>query len=193
MSSAALAPSCGKPNLRCEFLQARRGSMGETPSKAQIFLARLVLVLLIAFTAVGVCWYGFSEEVRHRIWQQLIERPTGPMAFRFILQPVMAAIAALRDGVNDAKSHRSPYFWTLLTNPFERGHRLYEGLISTPRVILLGLCMDAIYQWIVLKTFYPGEAVIVAIALAFFPYLLLRRPIARVARWRLAAAPAENR
>jgi hypothetical protein len=158
--------------------------MVETPSKTQILLARLTIILLIAFTAFGIIWYGFSEEVRHRVWQQLIERPTGPMAFRFILQPVMAAIAALRDGVNDAKSGRSPYFWTLLTNPFERGHDLYEGLISTARVILLGLCMDAIYQWIVLKTFYPAEAVIVAIALAFFPYLLLRGPIARIARAR---------
>jgi hypothetical protein len=143
--------------------------MVETPSKTQILLTRLTIILLIAFTALGIVWYGFSEEVRHRVWQQLIERPTGPMAFRFILQPVMAAIAALRDGVNDAKSRRSPYFWTLLTNPFESGHWLYEGLISTARVILLGLCMDVIYQWIVLKTFYPGEAVIVAIALAFFP------------------------
>jgi hypothetical protein len=35
--------------------------MGETPSKSQILLARLVIVLLIAFTAVGVFWYGFSE------------------------------------------------------------------------------------------------------------------------------------
>jgi hypothetical protein len=42
--------------------------------------------------------------------------------------------------------------------------------------------MDAIYQWIVLKTFYPGEAVIVAIGLAFFPYRLLRGPITRLAR-----------
>jgi hypothetical protein len=86
------------------------------------------------------------------------------MTFRFILQPAMAAIAALRDGVNDAKSRRSPYFWVLLANPFGRG---YEGLISTARVILLGLCTDAIYQWIVLKTSYPGEAVIVAVALPF--------------------------
>ena len=156
--------------------------MVETPSKTQILLARLTIILLIAFTAFGIIWYGFSEEVRHRVWQQLIERPTGPMAFRFILQPIMAAIAALRDGINDAKSRRSPYFWALLTNPFESGHSLYEGLISTARVILLGLCMDAVYQWIVLKTFYPAEAVIVAIALAFFPYLLLRGPIARIAR-----------
>jgi len=165
----------------------------ETPSKTQILLARLVIVLMIAFTAVGVFWYGFSEEIRHRVWQHLIERPGGPMTFRFILQPVMAAIAALRDGVNDARSRRSPYFWALLTDPFEGGHRLYEGLISTARVILLGLCMDAIYQWIVLKTFYPAEAVIVAIALAFFPYLLLRGPIARIARGRLDAASAKSR
>ena len=45
--------------------------------------------------------------------------------------------------------------------------------------------MDVVYQLIVLKTFYPGEAVIVAIALALLPYLLLRGPIARIARWRL--------
>jgi len=166
--------------------------MAETPSKSQILLARLVIVLLVAFTAVGLLWYGFSEEVRHRIWQQLIERPGGPMTFRFILQPCMAAIAALRDGVNDAKSRRSRYFWGLLANPFESGHRLYEGLISTARVILLGLCMDAVYQWLVLKTFYPGEAVIVAIALAFFPYLVLRGPIARIASWRLDAASAKS-
>jgi hypothetical protein len=156
-------------------------------------LARLVIVLLIAFTAIGLFWYGFSEEVRYRVWRQLINRPTGPMAFRFILQPVMATIAALRDGIDDARVRRSPYFWALLINPFERRARLYEGLISTARVILLGLCMDAIYQWIVLKTFYPGESVIVALALAFFPYLLLRGPIARIARGRLDAASGESR
>ena len=167
--------------------------MVKTASKTEILLAQVAIILLIAFTAFGVVVYGLSDEVRHRIWEQLIERPTGPMAFRFILQPVMAAIAALRDGIEDAKSRRSAYFWALLTNPFAGGRRLYEGLISTARVILLGLCMDAIYQWIVLKTFYPAEAVIVAIALAFFPYVLLRGPITRIARWRLDAASGESR
>ena len=168
--------------------------MVKAASKTEILLAQVVIVLLIAFAAFGVIVYGLSDEVRHRVWEQLIERPTGPMAFRFILQPVMAAIAALRDGIEDAKSRRSAYFWALLTNPSEVFGRLHEGLISTARVILLGLCMDVIYQFIVLKTFYPAEAVIVAIALAFFPYLLLRGPIARIARWRLDSASVdENR
>jgi hypothetical protein len=168
--------------------------MVKTASKTEILLARVAMVLLIAFTAFGVVWYGFSDEVRHRVWEQLIARPTGPMAFRFILQPVMAGIAALRDGIEDAKSQRSTFFWTLLlTTPSQSGGLLREGVISTARIILLGLGMDVIYQLIVLKTFYPGEAVIVAIALAFFPYLLLRGPIARIARWWLDSASVNEK
>jgi hypothetical protein len=155
----------------------------KTESKSQIFLARLVVVLVVAFLILGAVEYGFSAEVRQRAWDDLVGRPGGPMTFRFILQPIMAAIAALADGVRDAGSQRSPYLWTVLTNPRERFGRLREGLFSTARIILLGLCMDVIYQFVVLKAFYPAEAVIVAIVLAFIPYLLLRGPFARIVRW----------
>jgi len=166
--------------------------MAATETKGQILLARLAVVIVVVFIALGIFWYGSSAEVHQRIWQNLVDRPGGPMTFRFILQPVMAAIAAIHDGVKDAHMGRSPYFWTVLTNPAERGGRLREGLISTARIILLGLGMDAIYQFTVLKTFYPGEAVIIAILLAFVPYLLLRGPVARIARWWRGDAPADE-
>ena len=79
-------------------------------SKSQALIARLAVVLIIAFIVVGAAWYGFSAEVRERVWQNLLDRPGGPMTFRFILQPCMAAIAALHDGVNDAKLGRAPFF-----------------------------------------------------------------------------------
>jgi hypothetical protein len=88
----------------------------------------------------------------------------------------MAGIAALHDGMADARLGRTPYMWSLLTRSSRWFGRLEEGGISTARVLLLGLIMDTIYQLIVLKTFYPAEAVIVAIVLAFIPYLLLRGP-----------------
>jgi hypothetical protein len=159
-------------------------AMAETSSKLQVFLARLVVVLVVAFLALGAILYGFSAEVRQRVWQDLLGRPGGPMTFRFILQPIMAALAALLDGVKDAKAGRTPYFWTLLTSPSERFGRLYEGVMATSRVILLGLCMDVIYQLLEFKTLYPAEAAIVALALAYVPYLLLRGPIARFEYWR---------
>ena len=81
------------------------------------------------------------------------------MTFRFILQPAMAAIAAWRDGVSDARLGRRPYLWALLRGvrgPEGRSGRLWEGIISTARILILGIVMDAIYQWLVLKTFYPA-------------------------------------
>jgi hypothetical protein len=158
--------------------------MAAAVSKTKILLARLVVVLLIAFVAAGLVWYGFSAEVRARVWQNLLDRPRGPMTFRFFLQPIMAAIAALYDGVKDARTGRAPYLWTMLTNPAKLSGRLNEGLISTARVMLLGLCMDVIYQAIVFETFHPAEAAIIALLLAYVPYLLIRGPVARLARWR---------
>ncbi len=159
-------------------------SSEEAAAKTRLLLAQVVVGLMIAFVIGGVAWYGFSADVRERIWQNLLDRPRGPMTFRFILQPVMATIAALFDARKDAQTGRSPYLWTILSNPEKRGRRLGEGIVSTARVILLGLCMDLIYQLIEFDTFFPAEAVIVALSLAFVPYVLLRGPLARVARWR---------
>jgi hypothetical protein len=166
--------------------------MAENATKAQVILARVAVALVIALIGFGLIWYGLSADVHQRIWRDIFDRPGGPMAFRFILQPVMAAIAALHDGVKDARTGRSPYLWTLLAKPARRDGRLREGAIATARIVLLGLAMDAIYQATVLKTFYPGEAVIVAILLAFVPYLLLRGPFARLARRWLARRSADS-
>ena len=159
--------------------------MVATASKTQMLLARVVIVLMVAFVVLGLTLYGFSADVRARIWQNLLERPAGPMTFRFILQPIMATIAAVVSGLADARTGRTPYLWTILTNPAKRGGRLHEGLVATARVLLLGLCMDLIYQFIAFDAFHPAEAVIIAVLLAFVPYLLLRGPVARIARWRL--------
>jgi hypothetical protein len=156
--------------------------MTERVSKVKILLARLVLVLMVAFIIIGVAMHGLSVSVVERIWQNLLDRPSGPMAFRIVLQPIMASFSALIDGIKDARTGRNPYLWTILSNPLKRSSRLHEGLISTARIILLGLGMDLIYQYLVFDTFHPAEAVIIAGVLCFLPYLLLRGPITRIAR-----------
>ena len=123
-----------------------------------------------------------TDELEHRltrIWEDLVARPDGPLSFRFILQPVMAALLAVRDGIKDARTGRSPYFWTVLSDVHKRNARLREGMAATARIILLGLAIDAVYQIKVLGTFYPFEALTVALVLAFLPYLLLRGPVER--------------
>jgi tryptophan-rich sensory protein len=166
--------------------------MTQTPTKTQILLARLAVGLIVVFAVLGVAMYGFSADVRQRIWRNLIERPSGPMTFRFFLQPIMASIAAWRDGVKDAREGRSPYLWTIATDPAKARGRLDEGVIATARILLLGLVMDVIYQAIVFGTFHPGEAAIISILLAFVPYLLLRGPISRVVAWWRARRSAND-
>ena len=157
-------------------------------------LSKLVIVLAILLIAAGALWHGVTLEAWHRFVHDLLERPDGPMKFRFILQPSMAVIAAVRDGVKDARTGRIPHFWAILFEPQERVTRLREGLDATARIILLGLVMDVIYQFIVLGTFYPIEALIIALLLAFVPYLVIRGPVTRVARrWRSRASGGEIR
>jgi hypothetical protein len=73
-----------------------------------------------------------------------------------------------------------------LSSPDKRRARLREGAAATGKVMLIAILLDGIYQWIELGTIYPIEALVVAILLAFIPYLLLRGPIARIARWWIA-------
>ena len=169
-------------------------TLTDAPSKNAILQARIAVALLAGLIILGVAWYGITAESLGRLWSDILDRPGGPMTFRFILQPAMAIIAALRDGVKDARLGRRPYVWALIhgTHGSEgRGGRLWEGIISTARIVILGVVMDIIYQWRVLGTFYPVQSVVIAILLAFVPYLLLRGPIARIARhW--VAHPASS-
>ena len=153
-----------------------------TPPKSA---AALIIVLIVA----GVVWHGVTIGTFERIWDDLVERPDAPMRFRLILQPLMAALVAIRDGLEDGRTGRSPFFWTVLRDPGRRVGRLNEGLNGTARIILLAVAMDTIYQIIVLKRFYPTEAVGIAVLLAFVTCLVIRGPVTRLARQWLGSAP----
>lgn len=112
----------------------------------------------------------------------ITDRVGGPMTFRVILQPTMAALLAFRAGFRDAREGRPPYFWTILTRPEQRADLLREGWKAVARVFFLAIIMDVIYQLIVVRWVYPLELILVAIFLAVVPYLLLRGPVNRIAR-----------
>ena len=157
-------------------------------------LSKVVIGAAIVLLVTGALYHGVTFEVFLRLWRDLVDRPSGPMSFRFFLQPTMAAIAAIHDGVKDARRHQSPYFWTIVRLPEQRTARLNEGLNATARIIILGLGMDVVYQITVLKMFYPNEALIMAVVLAFLPYVAIRGPAERIARrWFGRSAAGESR
>ena len=115
-----------------------------------------------------------------RTFEDLVARLDGPLHFRFIFQPLMAAIFATRDGRRDACAGRAPF--RLITDPAKRGEVLLTCWESVGKVFVIALILDAIYQFKVLRWFYPGQALLVAVLLAIVPYLLLRGPVNWITR-----------
>ena len=124
------------------------------------------------------------EEVLARFWAELTGRWSGPFAFRFILQPAMGAFYAFRDGRKDAIAGHSPYFLSILFDPGRRPDLLREGWQAVSRVVALGIVMDALYQIVVLRSVRPLELIVIVLALAVAPYVLLRGPFNRLLRRR---------
>jgi hypothetical protein len=120
------------------------------------------------------------DEMLTRFMENLVGRVHGPMSFRMLLQPLMAAIFAFRDGRRDARESKPAYGWALFTNSEHRRDLLRGGWKSVGKIFIIAIVLDGIYQYIALKAFYPGEALVVAVVLALVPYLLLRGPINRL-------------
>ena len=131
------------------------------------------------------------DELLTRTWDMLIGREHGPLAFRLVIQPMVAAFLAIHAGVRDAKAGRPPHGWAILSDPVHRGELLRESWHDVARLFVAAVIIDMIYEVMVFGWIYPGQVLIVAFVVALPSYLLVRGPADRLARlWlRLAARP----
>jgi hypothetical protein len=112
----------------------------------------------------------------------LVQRLDGPLHFRFFMQPLMAILLAVRDGIRDAREGRSAYLWTVLSDSAQRRYLIRDGWKDISKVFILACLLDVIYAWIVWRSLRPLQTVSVAALLSVIPYSLLRGPINRLMR-----------
>jgi hypothetical protein len=115
-------------------------------------------------------------------WHMLVGREHGPLSFRMVLQPLVAAALAIRPGLQDARAERRPFGWTLVTEASERNALMREGWKDVRRLFAVAVAMDVIYQIIVFHTLYPIQALVVAAILAIPTYVFTRGLTNRFAR-----------
>jgi hypothetical protein len=125
----------------------------------------------------------------------LADRAHGPMHLRFIMQPLMAFYLAFRDGKNDAREGKSPYFWSLFRDSEHRRERLLHGWKSIGKVCIAAFVLDVVFQFIVFhRPRFRGGAISAGIILALLPYILLRGPVNRwFTRQRAATEASQDR
>jgi hypothetical protein len=150
--------------------------------RLRISLPSLILYVAIVMIAAGLLLHGVRPAGFQRGWNNLLARPGQSLALRFILQPLVSSIIAIRDGIKDARSGRSPYVWTMVSDPVQRSTHLREGVAATGKIFLIAIVLDIVYQIMELHAFYPGEALLIAALLAFVPYLIVRELAARLTR-----------
>jgi hypothetical protein len=117
-----------------------------------------------------------------RAIEQLTGRLSGPMWFRFLLQPLMATLIAVRAGLRDARENRPAFLQEVIRNPGERKHLILSAWKQLSGLLIVAFLVDCIYQLLILKTFYLLQALVVAFSLGVVPYVLLRGPVRRLLR-----------
>jgi hypothetical protein len=122
------------------------------------------------------------DEYFTRVWEMLVGRTVGPLSLRFIFQPTVAAFFAVRAGLKDAREGRSPYLWSLFTDPRHRRDLLRDGWKDIGKVFTIAVALDVVYALIVHRWIFPGQALLVGAVLAIAPYVLIRGFVTRVRR-----------
>ncbi|HEY0811397.1 MAG TPA: hypothetical protein VGD49_14605 [Longimicrobiales bacterium] len=118
-----------------------------------------------------------------RFLEELLARPSGPLALRFIIQPATSLFFAFRDGARDAKFGRPAYFWALFTQKAHRRELVQSGWRSISKLVFMGLLLDVVYQILAPGQFRILETIVIAAVLCVLPYVLMRGPINRLLRW----------
>jgi len=148
------------------------------------------LTLLVLFVSVPGALRDAYERGGFYLFSQafledLPKRLTGPGRFRFVLQPLVATLLGIRSGIADARAGRPPYLLGLLTDGEHRRELMRDGLSTVANLLLMGILLDSVFQWMILGQSYPGPALVVGPVLITAPYGIARALSNRATRSRV--------
>jgi len=162
-------------------------------SWARILKSRYTTILLAGLTllALALSIPGSLRDAYDRggiylfsraFFEDIPKRLAGPGRFRFILQPTMAIILGILSGLADARAGRPPYLYGVLFHRGLRGELMRSGFETVANLLLMGILLDSVFQWVILGASYPGAALVVGPVLIVLPYTLARAFSNRLAR-----------
>ena len=155
--------------------------------RTTIILAGLTLLVLV-LSAPGALreayerggFYLFSRA----FFEDIPKRLMGPGRFRFVMQPLIATVLGIRSGLADARAGRPPFLYGVLFQRELRDELVRGGLEDVVNLLLMGILLDAVFQWVILGVSHPGAALVVGPVLIVLPYALARAFANRLARGR---------
>jgi hypothetical protein len=145
-------------------------------------------VLVLAFSIPGSLRAAFERGnvyvFSHEFFEHIPLRLAGPGRFRFFFQPLFATILGVRSGIADAKAGRPPYVYGILFDSRSRGELAASAFREVVNLLLMGILLDSLFQWVLIGVSYPGAALLVGPVLIVTPYAIARAVANRFVRLR---------
>ncbi len=104
----------------------------------------------------------------------IIELLSGPGNLRFVLQPLIAILLAIRDGRNDAKSGTPAFLAEMVSGSGPRGATLKVSMKATLMPFSVAVILDSILQIIIFDVWRLQWALVVGLFLVGIPYVVVR-------------------
>ena len=164
-----------------------------TKPRLTLILGTVTAVVLLASAPASLreAWrrggvYLFSRDFLEDIPRRL----QGPGRSRFIVQPLVAILLGIRSGREDARKGQPPFLAAVIFHPILRRDLLKSGFQTIVNLLLMGILLDSLFQWLLFGTSYPGAAIVVGPVLIAVPYSVTRALTNRIVRPRNdSAAP----
>jgi hypothetical protein len=156
-----------------------------------------ILTLVLASVTLAVLLLSVPGSLREALnrgdfyvfsaafFEDLPKRLVGPGRFRFVFQPLIAIILGIRSGLADARLGRPAYLSGVLFHHQLRAELMKSGFRTIVNLLLMGVLLDSICQWLILGASYPGAALVVGPVLVAAPYSASRALANRLARGRI--------
>ena len=104
----------------------------------------------------------------------IIELLSGPGNLRFVVQPLIAILLAIRDGRNDAKSGTPAFLAEMVSGSGPRGATLKVSMKATLMPFSVAVILDSILQIIIFDVWRLQWALVVGLFLVGIPYVVVR-------------------
>ena len=138
----------------------------------------VLTVLALAFSVPGSsrdAWErGGFYVLSREFLLDLPKRLFGPGRFRFLLQPAVAVALGVAAGRADARAGRPAYLHAFVLGTADRGRLLRSAYRDVANLVLAGILVDSLCQWLILGASYPGAALLVGPVLIAVPYAAAR-------------------
>lgn len=117
---------------------------------------------------------GVPVDLLLNILDRVFARLTGPLKLRFILQPVMAILLGVRDGVSDAKAGRPPFLAALFADPKAHKPHIQTAFRSLLLPLVVATVLDGVAQYLLFGWIRISGAVLAGVMLMGLPYIIAR-------------------